>query len=270
MPAPATVLGEMAELGLHGTELGPPGFLPDAPAALAGLLERHGLALVRGFVPPNLVLHEPALDAALAGADRSARLISSAGGTMLVLAAVQDVDRGAPQDLENQGWGRPAEHPSAIESLASRYGLSVALHPHAGTLIETAEQVLRALEVVEVGWCLDTGHRLIGGTDPVQFAREYGDRVGHVHLKDVDAALAVELRAGRRSLLSATRDGLFKALGKGDARIAEVMDACARTGTADGSCSSRTPPSPQKSRRWPADRCATLARASPSFTNRLG
>jgi inosose dehydratase len=142
-----------------------------------------------------------------------------------VLAAVQDAEWGRPQELDGQGWRRVAEHLNTIESLAAEHGLAVALHPHAGTLIETAEQVRRALEVVEVGWCLDTGHLLIGGTDPVQFAREHGERVVHVHLKDVDGALAAELRAGRRSLLSATRDGLFKALGQGDARIAEVMDA---------------------------------------------
>jgi inosose dehydratase len=94
-----------------------------------------------------------------------------------------------------------------------------------GTLIETAEQVERALEVVEVGWCLDTGHLLIGGVDPVRFAQSHGERVVHVHLKDVDAALAAEVRVGRRSLLDATRDGLFRALGQGDARIAEVTGA---------------------------------------------
>ena len=103
--------------------------------------------------------------------------------------------------------------------------MGVALHPHVGTLIETAAQVQRAVEVVDVGWCLDTGHLLIGGTDPVRFAREHGDRVNHVHLKDVDAALAADVRANRRSLLSATRDGLFTALGTGDAQIAEVMNA---------------------------------------------
>jgi len=217
MPAPETVLSEMAQLGIRGTELGPPGFLPDDPAALASVLERHGLTLVGGFVP--LVLHERALDSALAEAHRSARLISGAGGGMLVLAAVQDTGWGAPGKLDAEGWSRLAAHLKSIESLASDYGLAVALHPHAGTLIETDEQVQRALEVVEVGWCLDTGHLLIGGSDPVQFARE------HVHLKDVDGELAAELRAGRRSLVSATRDGLFKALGQGDARIAEVMDA---------------------------------------------
>ena len=223
MPAPETVLSEMAQLGIRGTELGPPGFLPDDPVALAALLEDHGLALVGGFVP--LVLHERELGSALAETHRSARLIRGAGGDMLVLAAVQDVGWGEPQPLDEQGWKRLGAHLTEIESVASQYGLAVCLHPHVGTLIETDEQVRRALEVVEVGWCLDTGHLLIGGTDPVQFAREHGDRVVHVHLKDVDGALAAEVRAGRRSLLDATRAGLFKALGRGDANIAEVMDA---------------------------------------------
>jgi inosose dehydratase len=223
MPTPDTVLGEMVQLGIRGTELGPPGFLPDDAPALTALLERFALALVGGFVP--LVLHERKFDAALAEAERSARLIGGAGGRMLVLAAVQDAEWGAPQGLDAAGWRRLAEHLNAIESLAGDHGLAVCLHPHAGTLIETDEQVRRALEVVEVGWCLDTGHLLIGGTDPVQFARECGERVVHVHLKDVDATLAAEVRAGRRSLLNATRAGLFKALGQGDAHIAEVMDA---------------------------------------------
>lgn len=223
MPTPAAVLSEMAALGLRGTELGPPGFLPEEPRALAALLESHGLALVGGFVP--LVLHEAGVDQAIEEARRAAELMSAAGGGMLVIAAVQDADWSAPHELDDGAWARLGEHLSAVASLASDYGMAACLHPHAGTLIETAAQVERALEVVEVGWCLDTGHLLIGGTDPVQFARQYGDRVAHVHLKDVDGALAAEVRDGRRSLLDATRNGLFRALGDGDAQIAEVMDA---------------------------------------------
>ena len=224
MPEPEAVLREMAALGLRGTELGPPGFLPEEPEPLREVLERHGLTLVGGFVP--LVLHEPGLEQALKETRRAARLMSGAGGRMLVLAAVQDVQWGTPQALDAAGWGRLAEHLNVIESLAAQeYGMEVALHPHAGTLVETAEQVQRALEVVEVGCCLDTGHLTIGGTDPVEFARLYGDRVNHVHLKDVDGALAADVRAGRRSLLRATQDGLFTALGTGDARIAEVLEA---------------------------------------------
>ncbi|MBV9805452.1 MAG: TIM barrel protein [Solirubrobacterales bacterium] len=224
MPSPENVLREMAELGLRGTELGPPGFLPEEPQALRAMLAGYGLTLVGGFVP--LVLHEAELDSAVQAARRAARLMRDAGGQMMVLAAVQDMSWGEPQELDDAGWRRLGEHLNVIEDLAAdEYGLSVALHPHAGTLIETAAQVQRALEVVEVGWCLDTGHLLIGGTDPVQFAREHGERVVHVHLKDVDGGLAADVRAGRRSLLSATKAGLFTALGKGDARIAQVMEA---------------------------------------------
>jgi inosose dehydratase len=223
MPSPETVLSEMAQLGLRGTELGPAGFLPDDPAALRALLARHGLALVGGFVP--LVLHEPRAELAMADARRTARLIAEAGGRMMVVAAVQDVDWSTPGELDEQGWASLAERLDAIASQASDYGVTVALHPHAGTLIETAAQVERALEVVEVGWCLDTGHLMIGGSDPVQFAQRHGGRVVHVHLKDVDRTLAADVRAGRRSLLSATRAGLFRALGNGDAGIVAVMDA---------------------------------------------
>jgi inosose dehydratase len=223
MPSPEAVLSEMAALGLRGTELGPAGFLPPDPATLDALLSRHGLALVGGFVP--LVLHERRVDEAIEEARRAMRLMSEAGGEMLVIAAVQDAQWSAPQHLDDEAWRRLGHHLSAVSSLASEYGMAVALHPHVGTLIETADQVDRALEVVEVGWCLDTGHLLIGGVDPVQFARRHGERVVHVHLKDVDAALAADVRTERRSLLDATRNGLFRALGEGDAQVAEVMEA---------------------------------------------
>ncbi|MGH2887272.1 MAG: sugar phosphate isomerase/epimerase family protein [Solirubrobacteraceae bacterium] len=223
MPPPDVVLAEMAELGLRGTELGAPGFFPDDPASIAESLARHQLELVGGFVA--LVLHEPDLNRAIEDARKAARLIAEAGGGMFVAGVVQDLEWSAPQELDEQGWARLAANLSEIDRLVAEYGLTLALHPHAGTLIETAEQVERALEVVDVGWCLDTGHLTIGGADPVQFARAHGDRIVHAHLKDVDARVAADFREGRRSLVDATRNGLFLPLGKGDARIAEVMDA---------------------------------------------
>jgi inosose dehydratase len=223
MPTPDAVLEEMAQLGLRGTELGAVGFMPGDPASISELLARHRLELVGGFVP--LVLHEPDLDGTIDQARTAARLIAQAGGRMFVIGVVEDLAWSAPQGLDDERLSRIAAHLAEIEALVAADRLTVALHPHIGTLIETADQVQRALEAVEVGWCLDTGHLLIGGTDPVEFARRHGDRVVHVHLKDVDATLAAELRSGRRSLVSATRSGLFQPLGEGDARIAEVMDA---------------------------------------------
>jgi inosose dehydratase len=221
MPDVERVLAEMSQLGLHGTELGAIGFLPREPAALAALLGRHRLELVGGFVP--LVLHEPRADEAIELARQAAQLFAAAGANTLVLALVQDMRWSAPAALDDDGWRQLAEHVDQVQTLAAADGIGVALHPHAGTLIETAEQVERALAELDVGWCLDTGHLLIGGFDPVEFARVYGDRVVHVHLKDVDGVLAARTRSGESSLLDATRLGLFRPLGQGDARIAEVL-----------------------------------------------
>ncbi|HYZ80207.1 MAG TPA: TIM barrel protein [Solirubrobacteraceae bacterium] len=221
MPDPETVLTEMASLGLRGTELGPPGFLPDDPAELATLLRRHGLRFVGGFTP--LVLHEPELD--VAAARRSIALLADGGAEVLVAAAVQDPAWSPPRPLTDDGWHNLAAHAAAVQRLAGEYGLTFALHPHVGTLIETDDQVQRALAMTDVGWCLDTGHLMIGGTDPAAFAAQHGDRVTHVHLKDIDAALAAELMAGRLSLLQATQRGLFVPLGQGAAPVKRTLDA---------------------------------------------
>jgi inosose dehydratase len=223
MPDTEAVLSEMAELGLQGTELGAPGFLPRDPDALSAQLGRHGLEFVGAFVP--LVLHE--VDAASAHdmASETLTLLARAKGQVLVVAVVQDLDWSPPGRLDDAGWRRLAARAAEIEALAAERGIRFALHPHVGTLIETDAQVRRALAETEVGWCLDTGHLVIGGTDPAAFARDHGDRVTHVHLKDVDGDLAAQLRGGRLSLLRATQQGLFKPLGRGVANVAATLEA---------------------------------------------
>jgi inosose dehydratase len=225
MPAAETVLAEMAQLGLRGTELGPAGFLAADPAELSAQLKRHGLRFVGAFTP--LALHDPDDEASAASAAATIDLLADSGGEMLVVAAVQDLAWSPPRPLDEAGWRRLATQAAQIEALAAERGIGFALHPHVGTLIETAEEVARALAETDVGWCLDTGHLLIGGADPTAFAREHGDRIAHVHLKDVDPAVAAELRAGRLSLLQATQQGLFVPLGQGAAAVATVLEALA-------------------------------------------
>ncbi|HET8980334.1 MAG TPA: TIM barrel protein [Solirubrobacteraceae bacterium] len=223
MPDPQTVLAEMEQLGLQGTELGPPGFLPHDADELAATLSAHHLQFVGSFAP--LVLHERDARVARQMASETLALLARAGGQMLVVAVVADLDWSAPGELSDEEWRHLAEHAAEIEALAAEQGITFALHPHVGTLIETEAQVQRALAETTVGWCLDTGHLVIGGTDPAQFARAHADRVTHVHLKDVDGDLAAELRAGRLSLLQATQRGLFLPLGRGVARVAATLEA---------------------------------------------
>ncbi len=217
---PERVLAEMAELGIEATELGPQGWLPDDAGPL---LERHGLQLVGAFLP--LVVD----DAARELLQHAAAQVAAAGGEFLIAALLQDLAWSAPQPLDADGFARAGEHLDALSDLAGAEGVRLVLHPHTGTLVETAADVELALEHVRVPWCLDTGHLLLGGTDPVAFAQANADRVGHLHLKDVDAELAARYRSGAIDFLAATRAGLFQPLGAGDVDLGAVLAASRAT-----------------------------------------
>jgi inosose dehydratase len=222
------VLSEMASLGLRATEMGPVGYLPSDPAELRAMFDRHGIGLVGAFVP--LVLHEPSLDQAHALLNDLMPLMAALDAEVLVAAAVTDEQWSPRIPLEPGNWARIVRNLRELSELASASGLRLALHPHAGTLVETAEDIDAVLAQGEVDWCLDTGHLAIGGTDPVEFTAANAGRIVHVHLKDVDMELAERVRSGELSLVDATRRGLFRPLGDGDASIDEVVEQLDRHG----------------------------------------
>lgn len=228
MLPPERVLAEMASLGLRATEMGPVGYLPPDPEQVRALLAAHGLGLVGAFVP--LVLHERSLDQARAVLQELMPLMTSLDGEVFVAAAVTDAAWAARVPLEDADWRRVGENLEALTELAADNGLRLALHPHAGTLVETADDIEAVLAHGEVDWCLDTGHLTIGGADPAEFVRSHAERIVHVHLKDVDMELAERVRSGELSLVEATRLGLFRPLGDGDASIDEVVEELDRHG----------------------------------------
>ncbi len=225
---PERVLAEMASLGLAATELGPVGYLSLDEGRVRTLLDRFGLRLVAGFLP--LALHTPSLDSSLGLLDRVAPLVAAVGGEVLMVAPVMDSAWSRPRELDDGEWTLLAENLSRVEEEAAGHGLAIALHPHAGSLVESHDQIERILAESDVPVCLDTGHLAIGGAEPVEFVRRHAERIVHVHLKDVDAGLAEQVRAGALSLVDATRRGLFRPLGRGDASIEEVVGLLDRHG----------------------------------------
>jgi inosose dehydratase len=216
------VLQEMASLGIKATELGPPGFLPDEAEALKSTLDSYGLRLVAAFIP--LVMHDPdQTNRTVATAKRMAQLLRAAGAEVFLSAALVDEAWAPRRPLDGAEWRRLYETLERLDDIAAEEGLRHVLHPHLGTLVETADDVQRVLGESDVGWCLDTGHLTLGGTDPLEFARTARDRVGHVHLKDVDLSVAARLRTGELDLVPAVQQGLFQPLGRGDVPIEQVV-----------------------------------------------
>ncbi|MFZ2016001.1 MAG: TIM barrel protein [Nocardioides sp.] len=226
---PARVLSEMRDLGLHATELGPPGFLPGDPAALRAMAKRYGMGLVGGFVP--LVLHDREQRAeTLEQARRVADLFAAVGATVFVTALVQDHGWTRPTPPTAESMKTVGEGLAEVDEVCAAAGVVQVLHPHVGTLVETERDVALALEHTDVRWCLDTGHLRIGGVDPVSFARDAGDRVAHVHLKDVDVATAARVLTRELTLVEGVQHGLFRVLGTGDVAVDDVVVALEERG----------------------------------------
>lgn len=224
MLPPARVLSEMSDLGLKASELGALGYLGEEPGVIAALLAQYSLGAVGGFVP--LSLHDRnRRERAEADARSAARLISGAGGTYFVTAIVVDAQWSTPFEPEPAQWDELADEVAMVGGICAEHGLTQVVHPHIGTLIERASHVDQLMRRSDVAWCLDTGHLAVGGTDPVRFAEEHVDRVGLVHLKDIDLSLAPKVREHEMSLLEATKRGLFRALGRGDLNVAAVVGA---------------------------------------------
>jgi inosose dehydratase len=215
------VLTQMRDVGLVATELGPEGFLPTDPQAAAATLNDAGLRAVGGFVP--VVLHDPTHDP-LPDVDTALDSLVAAGAGVVVLAAATGLQGYDERPvLDDAAWDRLLANLDRIAARAAERGVVTALHPHVGTLVERREEVERVLSGSGVALCLDTGHLLIGGTDPLELVRSLPDRVLHVHLKDVDESWARKVRSGDTTYTEAVAAGMYRPLGQGDVDVAQIV-----------------------------------------------
>jgi inosose dehydratase len=211
-PPWADVVAGIDAAGYRWTELGPLGYLPpEADAELA----RRGIGVTGGFV------FEPLLDAtrALAAARAAAARIVRANGRFLVI--IDAVDTGAPR-LDRDGRHTLARTVLAAAEVARDHGLRPVVHPHAGTHIESPDDIEPLLDLCEL--CLDTGHCAYAGADPVALYRRWADRIPYLHLKDVDPAR----RDG--DFWGSVRAGVFRPLGEGVVDFGGLVAALSETG----------------------------------------
>lgn len=95
-------------------------------------------------------------------------------------------------------------------------------------MVENPADVRHVLEGSSISLCLDTGHLLIGGTDPAELTRQAPERVAHTHLKDVDNSIAEKVRSGRLTYTDAVRAGLYRPLGTGDVDVESILTTLRR------------------------------------------
>ncbi|MGI8678006.1 MAG: TIM barrel protein [Jatrophihabitans sp.] len=221
--ASGRVLGEMRDLGLTATELGPTGYLGAQPSDVRDQLGQYDMHLVGGFLPVPLHV-DPAFD--LTEATEAIAMLAAGGAEIVVLAARSTSGNYDHKVRLSDGeWNVLFGNLDRLQGVVRAHGMTPTLHPHVGTAIEDRASVLRLLDSSDILLCLDTGHLVIGGMQPSELLDLAADRIAHVHLKDVNRIVAATVSAGDSSYIDAVRAGLYTPLGDGDLDIAEIVDA---------------------------------------------
>jgi inosose dehydratase len=220
------VLSEAEAVGEGAITAGPPGFLPDRSDQAKPLLRRHRLHVIAGKV--NAILHHHAIRGPeLAHIDGHAHWIAAIGGETLVLSAIPErsVGRSGHVPLSNTEWAHLLNLVGSVEHVCARHRLKLAVQPRFGSTIQGPEDIERLLVGSEAGLCLDLAHLTLAGADPLEVLELGAGRIQHVHLNDVDPALAREVREGSLDHSDAVASGLYTPLGEGAADVAGVLEA---------------------------------------------
>lgn len=237
VPAGETVLDEVAGAGYAGIDLGPLGYL-GSRETLAQKLGRRGLGLAGGFF--ELPFSEPAaMESALSAMTALLDVFDSVPphdglkprptladmGSDLRRSKPGQAARDRSLGFDKETWKRFADGVEKALGRCRERGYEPTFHHETGTHIEAPWEIEKVLELTQIGLCLDTGHLLLGGGDPVQAIREWRPRINHLHLKDARRAVVEEIVREAAPASEIWRRHAFCRLGDGDLDVDAMLDA---------------------------------------------
>ncbi len=194
-------LDEVSSSGYEWIELGPFGYLPTDPQRLQDELDAHGLRLSAGTVFEHL--HQPdSWNAVWDQVKDVAALTAAVGGKHVVVIPEmwRDPATGAvleDRQLTPEQWAKKTTDVDSLgKAMLDEYGVALQYHPHADSHVGLQDEVYRFLESTDpqyVNLCLDTGHISYCGGDNLAIIQKYPDRIGYLHLKQVDPAVVAKV-----------------------------------------------------------------------------
>ncbi len=231
----ATCLAQTREAGFLGIEIG--GKFPRRREELSPLLAEHGLQLVGGWYSGTL------LDAGLAAEKEKARaqlaLFRDCGASALVYGETsgtiqnrQDVPLARRRKLRDGELAAYGETLTEFARFCNEFGLPLAFHHHMGTVVEDERDIDRLMASTgrAVGLLYDTGHLVFAGADPLRVLERHGDRIAHVHAKDVRRGVLDGVNRDTDSFLGAVLDGVFTVPGDGSIDFPTIVRRLAESG----------------------------------------
>jgi inosose dehydratase len=237
VPDGISVLDQVAAAGYAGIDLGPAGYLGTG-TRLGELLAERGLGLAGAYLELPYADHDALaqamgdLDALLATFDAVRPYLPGPPPRPTLADAGSRERRGRPGrsaaqpalGLDRDGWRRFAEGLARVTGRCRDRGYEPTFHPETGTYVEAPWEIEEVLDRSDIGLCLETGHMMLGGGDPVAMLRDWGERVNHVHLKDAVRSVMAGIVADGAPVTEIWSREAFCALGRGDLDVAGILD----------------------------------------------
>ena len=223
-----TCLTEAREAGFVGIELG--NKFPRHAAQLRPILDAHGLALISGWYSGALCERDAAAE--MIALRPHLDLLKAMGCTVLIYAECTGTvhgSQGVPLSrrpvMAEADWAPFAARLTKLADIVAADGVALCVHHHMGTRIQTSDEIDRMMNMTgdAVKLLLDTGHATWGGANPAALARRHRARIGHIHCKDVRAAVMAQANAGDWSFLDAVIAGVYTVPGDGVVDLAAVL-----------------------------------------------
>jgi inosose dehydratase len=237
VPDGGAVLDEVADAGYEGIDLGPLGYFGYGEELARNLAGRR-LALAGGFF--ELPFHDAAkmpsvlreldslldvFDAVSAnGNGLKPRPTLADAGSDLRRSKPGQADRDRSLGFDAEQWKHFAEGVEMTVARCRARGYEPTFHHETGTYVEAPWEIEQVLALTTIGLCLDTGHLLLGGGDPVKAMEDWGGRINHVHLKDARKAVVEQIVREAAPVAEIWRRKAFCRLGEGDLDVDGVLE----------------------------------------------
>lgn len=238
------VLAEIAEAGYQGAPAGPYLGTPEQVLALYG---RYGLKPGPGYLGADF--EKPDQEAAILERARVQAVFSRAIGCTELYVAAQGFDqyvtaRGLTRrhvsgkvrsedmmtDAEFQQFAKTL---NKVGEITLKEGVKSCFHNHVGSTIEIRAEIDKLFSLVDPALVFqgpDIGHLAWAGADPVQFCRDYADRIVSMHLKDINPEVLKKGIAEDWGYGQFSDNGIFAELGEGCVDFPAIFDVLKKAG----------------------------------------
>lgn len=176
-------LKDIAQAGYEGVELFDGNLMEESqnPSHWEEILASTKLQLVSVYSGANFI-YADILPDELARIEHAAKLSAQFGASRLVVGGGARRAAGtSPEDYQ-----RLTKALDKVVDIADRFGIGASYHPHLGTIVENPQEIDRVMSNSRISFCPDTAHLAAGGGNPAELIRNYGNRVAHIHLKDLN------------------------------------------------------------------------------------